>query len=141
MPSLQMKRDVMQIIEDFAPEKIRSVSNDDQSWYTEGLKKVDKKRKREFKYNRRSERYLELQKQHKIHCKQEKKKFFKKMVRQVREANPSQWYSILKRISNFDQEKSKELHISEINHLSDQDQAEAFANSFNSISQEYQEIR
>ena len=63
------------------------------------------------------------------------------MVRQVREANPSQWYSILKRISNFDQEKSKELHISEINHLSDQDQAEAFANSFNSISQEYQEIR
>ena len=87
MPSLQMKRDVMQIIEDFAPEKIRSVSNDDQSWYTEGLKKVDKKRKREFKYNRRSERYLELQKQHKIRCKQEKKKFFKKMVRQVREAN------------------------------------------------------
>ena len=132
--------ELMQIIEKFAPEKTRTVSNDDQPWFTEALKKIDKLRRREYRHNRRSKRYLELQQHYKIKCKQEKKKFFKKMVRQVREANPSQWYSLLKRIGNYDQEKSNEFQISEICHLSDQDQAEAIADSFNSITQEYQEV-
>ena len=63
------------------------------------------------------------------------------MVRQVKDSDPSRWYSLLKRISNYDKEKMEELQIEEIRHLSDQEQAEAIADSFNKISREYKEIK
>ena len=62
------------------------------------------------------------------------------MVRKVRESKPSQWYSMLKKISNYDQEKSAELHISEICHLTDKEQVEAIATAFNSVSSQYDEV-
>ena len=58
--------EVMEIIDQFAPKKIRKFSNDDQPWYTETLKKIDKLRRREFRHNRRSKRYLELKTYYKI---------------------------------------------------------------------------
>ena len=73
-------------------------------------------------------------------CSQEKKKFFKKILRQVRQSTPSQWYSTLKRISNHEQEKSKPLQVAEICHLTDKEQVEAIATAFNSISSQYQQV-
>ena len=66
-------------------------------------------RKREFTKNRRSPRYLRLQQEFKTKCSKSKKDFFRKMTQQVKEANPSRWYSILKRISNYDPEKHEDL--------------------------------
>ena len=63
------------------------------------------------------------------------------MVRQVKEADPSKWYSMLKRITNYDKDKTERLDIEEINHLTDKDQAEAIAEGFNKISQEYEEVQ
>lgn len=65
------------------------------------------------------------------------------MIKQVKEANPSQWYSMLKRITNFEQQQQKgmDFQIEEISHLTDKEQAEAIAKSFNAISQEYQEVK
>ena len=134
-------KEIMTMLDTLAPQKTRKISNDDKPWFSEPLKKLDRKRRREFQRNRRSERYLQLQKKYKTKCTEEKKKFFIKMVTQVKEANPSQWYSMLKRISNYDQEKYKELQITEICHLTDKEQAEAIANKFNSISSEYEEVK
>ena len=58
------------------------------------------------------------------------------MISQVRESDPSRWYSTLKRISNYDEENRCDLKVEEINHLTDQDQVEAIADSFNKIGQE-----
>ena len=55
-------------------------------------------------------------------------------------AKSGQWYSKLRRITNFDQEKGEVLQVDEINHLNDQDQAEAIADSFSSISNEYDPV-
>ena len=63
------------------------------------------------------------------------------MIRQVREANPSQWYSMLKRISNFEQQKAVDFQVGEISHLTDKEQVESIAQAFNAISQEYQEVK
>ena len=55
-------------------------------------------------------------------------------------AKSGQWYSKLRRITNFDQEKGEVLQVDEINHLNDQDQAEAIADSFSSIRNEYDPV-
>ena len=62
------------------------------------------------------------------------------MVDQVKESDPSRWYSMLKIISNYDKDKMDDLKVEEINHLSDKEQAEAIEESFNKISQEYKEV-
>ena len=57
------------------------------------------------------------------------------MIDDVMEAKSSQWYSKLKRITNFDQTKTEVTEVNEINHLTDQEQDEAIADSFSAISQ------
>ena len=52
----------------------------------------------------------------------------------------SQWYSKLKRITNYEQTKSETVQVDEISHLPDQEQAEAIASSFSSISNEYDPV-
>ena len=130
----------MEIVNKIAPERFRNISTDDQPWYTEQLKILDRKRRREFHQNRRSNKYTRLQNEYKTKCNQAKKAFFKGMVRQVKEANPGQWYSLLKRITKYDSEKREELQVEEINHLTDEEQAEMIANHFNATSLEYQPL-
>ena len=38
----------MEIINKAIPEKVRKVASDDQDWFTDGLKKLDRRCKREF---------------------------------------------------------------------------------------------
>ena len=52
------KRDVMEIVNNVAPEKSRNIASDDKQWFTEPLKNLDRKRRREFNINRRSKRYF-----------------------------------------------------------------------------------
>ena len=63
------------------------------------------------------------------------------MIDDVMEAKSGQWYSKLKRITNFDQTKTDKLQVDEISHLSDKDQAEAIADSFTAISNEYEPVK
>ena len=51
------------------------------------------------------------------------------MIDDIKEAQPGQWYSILKRISRYDQGKSQDIQVEEISHLSPQDQAERIADN------------
>ena len=134
-------KEVMEIVNQIAPERYRNISTDDQPWYTEQLKILDRKRRREFNQNRRSDRYNRIQNEYKTKCSQAKKAFFRGMVRQVKEANPGQWYSLLKRITKYDSEKQDELQIAEINHLTDAEQAEMIAEHFNATSLEYEPIK
>ena len=50
--------EIMSILDTIAPQKTRKISNNDQPWYTEQLKKIDRIRRREYQRNRRSQRYL-----------------------------------------------------------------------------------
>ena len=63
------------------------------------------------------------------------------MVRQVKDADPSKWYSMLKRIKNYNKDITERLDIEEINNLTDKDQAEAIAQGFNKISQEFKKSK
>ena len=56
-------------------------------------------------------------------------------------SNPSQWYSKLKRICSFDQNKYEPIICDEIQNLSDQEQAERIAEFFAAPRQEYDALR
>ena len=62
------------------------------------------------------------------------------MIDDVMNCGDRLWYSKLKRITNYDQEKTKLVQVEEINHMSDQEQAEAIADSFSNISNEYNPV-
>ena len=68
-------------------------------------------------------------------------KFKRRMIDNVKASNKSQWYSKLKWISNYDQHKKESISVDEINHLTDEQQAEAIAESLSAISNEYSPLR
>ena len=130
-----MKAEVFQQIlikalDDFFPQKIRKINNDDQPWISHRLKVLDRKRKRIFHKERKSEKWK---------VKSAKAKFYQNVVADMKTKNPGQWYSCLKRITSHDQEGWR-ININEISHLSDQDQAEKIADKFSSIPNEYKKL-
>ena len=96
---------------------------------TQKLKKIDRKRKRAYNKSRRSENWKILDKLFKKELKAGKKHFYKKMVSDLKEKNPKQWYSAVKRMAAYDN-KPEKLIVEEINHLTDQEQCELIADDF-----------
>ena len=131
---------LIKILDQIFPEKIRKISSDDQPWISHRLKVLDRKRKRIFHKERRSEKWRKMNKLFKDEMKTEKAQFYKKTVADLKTKNPGQWYSCLKRITSNDQ-MSHQINIDEINHLSDQEQAEIIAAKFSSIQNEYQPLK
>ena len=62
------------------------------------------------------------------------------IVQDLKVSNPAHWYSKLKRLCSFDQQKSEPVIVESIKHLSDEEQAEIIADKFASVSQEYQPL-
>ena len=120
--------------------KIRKINNDDQPWISHRLKVLDRKRKRLFHKERRSEKWKVLNKLFKKEVKTAKAKFYQKSVAELKTKNPGQWYSCLKKITSHDQQEEK-VNIDEIRHLSDQAQAEIIADKFTSIPNEYNALK
>ena len=131
---------LLKIMEEIFPEKERKISSDDQPWITQKLKKMDRRRRRIYHKQRRSEKWRSLDKLFKKELKSAKAQFYKKTIADLKLKNPGQWYSALKRITSNDQ-ISQQVNIDEISHLPDQEQAEIIANKFSSIQNEYEQLR
>ena len=101
---------------------------------------MSRKKARLFRKNRQSKKYKSIKKKYDKKVLEAKKRFKTNCIDDVMTAKSGQWYSKLRRITNFDQEKGEVLQVDEINHLNDQDQAEAIADSFSSISNEYDPV-
>ena len=126
--------------EEIFPEKILKINSDDAPWISQKLKKMDRRRKRIYHKERRSEKWKKLDKIFKQEVKSAKSNFYKNMIADLKTKNPSQWYSSLKRISGYDQKSEKPI-IQDINHQTDQEQAETIADFFSSIPNEYDALQ
>ena len=115
---------LVKICNNIIPEKNRIISSDDQPWYTERLKVLNKKKKKEFHKNRKSLKWRRLNKKYKKRILRDKTSFYDKNIKKLRHTKPHQWYSTLKYMSSFDQLKTEEPIVEEIKHLSDKIQAE-----------------
>ena len=130
---------LLRALDDYLPEKSRTISSDDQPWMTSKLKKMDRKRKRTYHLERRSKKWKHLNKLFKQEVKIAKKQFYIDTIADLKTKAPGQWYSALKRITSSDQQ-SEQINVEEIRHLSDQDQAEQIADTFCSIPNEYEAL-
>ena len=69
-----------------------------------------------------------------------KSNFYKQAVAELKLKKPGQWYSCLKKITSYDQQKHEQQNVDDISHLPDQQQAEIIAEKFASIQNEYQPL-
>ena len=132
---------IMGAINLYLPEKSIKVASDDSPWYNQGLKKLDRRRRREYHKNRRSDKYFQLCRLYEAKKSKAKKSYKKNMLDDIKQAKPGEWYSKLKRITRFDQGKSELLQVDEISHLDDQEQAERIADNQAAISNLYKEVQ
>ena len=70
-----------------------------------------------------------------------KSSFYKKSVANLKQTNPSKWYSALKRLSSYDQRLHEIPRVEEINDFSDDEQAELIADKFSKIPNEYEPLK
>ena len=73
--------------------------------------------------------------------KKAKRSFYKDKIKDLKESNPRQWYSKLKRLCSYDQNKSDPIIVETIKHLSDKEQVELIADKFAKTSQEYDPLK
>ena len=136
-----LQKMVLDKLNEYCPEKLRRFSSDDKPWFTSQLKKLDRRRRREYNLNRRSKKYLQL---HKLFNKKvllAKKQFKSKMIDDILVAKSSQWYSKLKRVTNYEKKEAEYIQVEQISQLSDIAQAEAIANNFSEISNQYKPLQ
>ena len=101
---------------------------------------MDRYRKRLYHKQRRSEKWKCMNKLFKKEVKDAKAKFYMNKVADLKQTNPSRWYSCLKQITSFDQHKREEVIVDQISHLSDQQQSEVIADQFSKIQNQYEAL-
>ena len=74
---------IIEKLDEIFPEKERKINSDDQPWISFQLKKLDRKRKRLFHKQRRSEKWKALNKLFKKELKEAKAKFYMKSVAEL----------------------------------------------------------
>ena len=127
-------------VDEYFPERTLKLKSDDQPWISFQLKKLDRRRKRVYRKERRSSKWKKLDSEFKKEVKLAKENFYKKSIEDLKQKKPGQWYECLKKISNYDQFKKTEPQCEEISHLPDDQQVEKIAEKFASIQNEYDAI-
>ena len=128
-------------LDEIFPVKNRKIQSNDQPWISQKLKKLDRRRKRLYRKERRSVNWKKLDKMFKNEVKCAKAAFYKQTVAELKLKKPGQWYQCLKKITSFYQQRNDQQIVDEISHLSDQQQAEVIAEKFASIPNLYQPLK
>ena len=89
---------------------------DDDPWVTKKIKQLDRLLKREFNKNQKSEKWTKLNAEYLKKCVEEKEKYAANIVLDLKESNPSKWYSKLKRMSGQNKDKG-EVNVAELDGL------------------------
>ena len=132
---------LLEKLDEIFPTKTRKINSDDQPWVTHKLKNLDRKRKRTYHKERRSENWIKLNNLFKKEVKSAKSDFYQKMIADLKKKKPAQWYSSLKRITSYDVHKKESVIVDEISHLQDKEQAEKIADIFEKVYQEYDPLK
>ena len=84
---------VLSKVEQYLPVKHRKIAIDDQPWYTEELKKLKRRKCREYHKNRKSVKYLDLNSKYNKKLKLAKRRYKRKHIDDVLTSSDKQWYS------------------------------------------------
>ena len=124
----------------YLPEKVVKFCNEDQPFFTPELKSIDRKRKREFHKNRRSNKYILLNRKFKQKCRKAKKSFYKNFVEDLKVSQPRQWYSKIKGLTKYNPHATEVVQCEEIENFDDDTQAELIADVYQGVANEYEPL-
>ena len=112
----------------------------DQVWNTPEIKEISRKKRREIFKHRKSPKWRTLNKLFEEKCEHAKQSYYNNIVSDLKNSNPGQWYSKLKRLTTHDQLKTENVNVEDICHLTDLEQVELIADSFSKVSNQYTPI-
>ena len=127
------------------PLKKITVSQYDKPWFTQELRTIRRQRQRLYRKEGRSQAYLLVKKEFDLKLEKEAAKYVEKIQNEVSEGKRGSSYSALRKLGNRDFEDTKYQKSFDIPEfldegLDDKDSAEAIADYFSSISQEFEPI-
>ena len=132
---------MLEKINKFLPEKKLKICSEDQPWFSDKLRKIDRKQKREYSKHKKSNKWKRLNDIYLEKSEDEKERYYKNIVEDLKVSNPGQWYSKLKRMTSHNQAKSEEPIVESLMDLPNQTQAEEIANQFGKISNLYEPLK
>ena len=115
-------------------------SNDDKPWFTKDLKSLDRRRKREFYKHQKSPTWIRINTEFLEKCKHAKEKYYTDTVKDLKESNPGQWHSKLKRMSGQEDVRSADVKIEVLENCTVENQAGIIADHYSKISNQYDPI-
>ena len=122
------------------PEKIIKIEPNDEPWTNNEIKSIERRMKREYRKHKKSSKWKNLNTQYEEKYRNAKHAYSENIVNDLKESNPSQWYSKIKRMSSHAQEKNEETIVQDMIGLPDSVQVEKIADQFSSVSNEYSPI-
>ena len=128
-------------LDEIFPKKTIKTSSSDKPFITAELKKLDRKKKKEYRKWGRSDKYLKLQAEFQIKFKKAAKKYIEKNSTALKQENPGKAFATLRKMGAQPGDCGDEGSFSLQNHMeanmSIEDCTESIANHFSAISQEY----
>ena len=112
------------------PQKDSKHTSDNSPWLNDQVKKLKRLKGPDYSRHSKSAKWTKIDEQYKSAIIEAKKKYYKNIIKDLKLLNPSQWYSKLKRICSFDQEKYNPIFCEEIDEFNDSEQAKKIAKYF-----------
>ena len=111
---------LLEKMELYLPEKTVKIRPDDQAWVTSEIKSLDRLQKREYRKHKKSMKWKNLNNRYKEKCKKARFAYSENIVNDLKQSNPSQWYSKIKRMSSHSQHNEGDTVVQDLIGQSDQ---------------------
>ena len=131
---------VLQKLDEYLPLKMNKFTSDDKPWVTNEVKQLDRLCKRELYKNQKSQKWHKLREKFLEKCALAKERYYSSMVEDLKESNPSQWYSKVKRMGGITGNQSGDILLEELSGVSNQCQADTIAQHYAGVSNEYKHL-
>ena len=122
------------------PEKVLKVCDNDAPWITPSLKALDRKRKREFLKHKKSLKWKQMNEEFRSKVTLSKKNYYENIVTDLKNSNPSKWYSKVKRMTGKNTEMQNPICVDDLIGIDEKKQAEMIADHYSKISNQYSMI-
>jgi hypothetical protein len=125
------------LLDKYFPEKVVNFSNLDKFWMNPELKLLLRKVQKERHKHSKSGKFKNLWSKYRRLKRSKVKLYYKCFVEELKTVKPGKWYSMMKRLGGMDQMGGRKLEIESLKGLTDAECAEAVAQAFAAVSQEY----
>ena len=125
----------------YFPEETLKFREDDKPWVNKEVKRADRQQRRAWVKDKFSKKYKTLNISYLDICKKAKETYYRKTISNLKEANISQWYRNIKRISSSNYHKESETEVEQIKGQPIVQQSELIADQFSKVSQLYSRLQ